>query len=136
MNSNFVLYGNYRGECKFNEKEINILNDMKKDIEQYPSSTFDIYDKDNKYIFVKDVSENVNGVLVFEDYGDSFFLAKIYVEPLDRRQGLATAMLNRLIGITKGKPLNFGIHESNKSSLDFFKEHGESKHVCIMFQVN
>lgn len=79
----------------------------------------------NRYIFTKDIQENINGVLVYWIPREGgVFLSKIFVDPIDRRQGIASLMIDKLRELHRDEKITLGIAPSNKASIKLFESLG------------
>ena len=128
-------YGIYlkKKERAFTEKETELIKDMTEEIKQYPDSEHVHNDKFD-YYFCRDVQDNINGVAIIESYEkEATFLSKIYVEPFDRKQGIASFLLTTIL--EEYKTIECGIHETNIASKNLFKNIFSAEHLCEYIRI-
>ena len=131
MNNNYAIYVK-KPERDFFPEELKILDEMRTEIMQYPDSTFE-HNEENIYIFVHDVQENLNGIAVFyTENEDEIFLSKLFVRPIDRRQGIATMVVAKLQEMYE--TISLGIHKDNEYSKKLF-EYFNPTHICEYMRI-
>ena len=83
------------------------------------------------YLAIED--DRIVAYCLFRDDGQYFYLRQLYVEREDRRNHIATRLLDWMYGnVWTGKKVRLDVLSHNKEAISFYKNYGFQTHVLRM----